>query len=154
MHTIFQQVSMSRVKALTAVHVSEGTQPQAKHTGQMTQLHLKHLTQGSKEDITISQKKEKRFSYTASLPYGTYSQWSSHQELVVASQVCHQLQARNSCNTPSRMDKWSHWTWITLLRQSILWEGIHTFLKCEYTEGHLGSLVECSFPGRSSPMVI
>jgi hypothetical protein len=30
------------------------------------------------------------------------------------------------------MDKWSQWTWITLLRQSILREGIHTFLKCEW----------------------
>jgi hypothetical protein len=61
----------------------------------MTQLHPKHPTQESKEDITISQREEKRFSCTASLPYCTYSQWSSYQELVVASQeVWHQLQPR------------------------------------------------------------
>jgi hypothetical protein len=51
------------------------------------------------------------------------------------------------------MDKGSQWTWITLLRQSLLRKGIHTFLKCEYTEGHLSSILQCSFPGPSSPMV-
>jgi hypothetical protein len=33
----------------------------------MTQLHPKHLTQGSKEDITISQRKEKRMILLHSL---------------------------------------------------------------------------------------
>jgi hypothetical protein len=45
------------------------------------------------------------------------------------------------------------WTWIILLRQSLLREGIHTLLKCEYTKSHLGSLLQCSFPGPSSPTV-
>jgi len=49
-------------QSLTAVHVSEGTQPRAKHTGQMAKLHPKHLTKGSEEDITIPQRKEKPFS--------------------------------------------------------------------------------------------